>query len=150
MEVKLVSINARGLQDTLKRRSIFNYYRARANIICIQETHATENDEKIWEAEWGAKIVFSNGTAAARGVCILFDKTVPYRISRISNDTDGRILICELEHLDDPSKRFSLATIYAPNKDSPEFFLKVEEMLSTSSAEIMIVGDFNIVMNIKT
>ena len=41
--------------DVAKRRNIFNYYRKRGQIICLQETHSEINDEALWTNEWGGK-----------------------------------------------------------------------------------------------
>ena len=65
MSLQLISLNTRGLRDALKRKTVFNYYRERANLICLQETHSTAQDEVIWQSEWGGKIYYSHGTSSA-------------------------------------------------------------------------------------
>ena len=53
------------------------------------------------------------------------------------------ILDLELE-----GKRFTLANIYGPNEDSPDFFLKVQEIIEEYDNEYAIIcGDFNLVQN---
>ena len=59
MGIKIISLNVRGLNDEIKRRSIFNYYRSRADILCIQETHCTQEWEKYWGNEWGGSFDLS-------------------------------------------------------------------------------------------
>ena len=117
MVIQIVSLNVRGLRDPVKRRIIFNYYRSRGNVICLQETHSSLKDECIWEAEWGGRIIFSHGTNSSRGVCIMFKKDIGYRIVNTQSDTSGRNLLCELENIDDPQKRLVVSNIYAPNQD---------------------------------
>ena len=147
--VRIVSINVRGLTDGIKHRAVFNYYRQRADIICIQETHCTPELEQVHESQWGGKELFSNGTNVARGVCILFDNKIDYRVCKSHSEKEGRFIICELENIDDPSKRFTLCNIYGPNTDRPHFFLDVMAATLEMSQELVITGDFNLVMDTK-
>ena len=56
MTVNIISVNIRGLKDESKRRCIFDYYRNRCDILCLQETHSEEKDEKVWSNEWGGTL----------------------------------------------------------------------------------------------
>ena len=147
MVLRIISINARGLADVLKKRIIFNYYKDRADMICLQETHSKAEDELIWASEFGAKALFSHGTTQSTGVCILIKKTVPYRMVRIVKGESGRYIIIELENLDDPTKRFCLCNLYAPNKDSPSFFAILFKDLFLYAPDKIVIGDFNLVMD---
>ena len=69
MVLNIVSLNVRGIRDAEKRCSIFNFYRNKCNILCLQETHSTLADEAMWRSEWGANIMFSHGESNARGTC---------------------------------------------------------------------------------
>lgn len=148
MVLQIVSLNANGLGDALKR-TVMNYYRDRSNIICFQETHSQVDDEKIWKSEWGGNILFSHGTSTARGVCIMVKKNLNYQIVKSKNDAAGRIVACELENIDDPTKTLTICNIYGPNKDSPSFFLEVIKITADMSSNLIIIGDFNAVMNVS-
>ena len=147
MSIKIVTLNARGLADTIKRRMVFNYYRSRADVLCLQETHCEEDMQPIWTSEWGGKAIFSQGTSAARGVCILLAKNIPYRMSSNSRDDEGRIVACELENLDEPDKRVTICNIYAPNQDRPAFFVNVMKLVAQMSANLILIGDYNLVLD---
>ena len=60
-------------------------------------------------------------------------------------DDEGNMLILDLEYED---KRFTLCTIYGPNKDSPNFyktmFSNIDKM---NNDNYIICGDFNLVQN---
>ena len=136
----IISLNVRGLGDTNKRRSIFDEYRKRCHILCLQETHVTEKVEKLWETEWGGKIVSSFGTSAARGVCILVKRDVQVTITNVHRDVDGRYLKCRVNTTEG---HFTLVNLYGPNKDSANFF---EEKFNTCKEDcdrLIITGDFN-------
>ena len=62
--VKIVMQNVRGLNIDVKRKSIFNFLRNHADIICIQETHSCEQNNEKWELEWGnpKECFWSHGT----------------------------------------------------------------------------------------
>ena len=76
MVINIVSINVRGIREVTKRTAIFDFYRNKCDVLCLQETHCSEPDEQIWKSEWGGQIVFSNGTSAARGVAICCKKPI--------------------------------------------------------------------------
>ena len=136
-----------GVADNLKRRVIFNYYKQRADIICLQETHSEPKDEVFWNSEFGGHGVYSDTSTKQAGVCILMKKTVPYCIVKHMADGEGRFVICECESCDDPTKRFCLASIYAPNRDCPQFFINLFKQLTNFAPDKLIVGNYNLVMN---
>ena len=146
MSVSIMTLNVRGLQDKIKRRSIFNFYRSKKRIICLQETHSKPEDENGWSMEWGSEILFSHGNGDARGVCILLPRHLHYVIELVDRDDEGRILGVSLKINDYP---LSIWNIYAPNKDEPKYFLKVAKMMERSSKNRIIIGDFNLVMDVK-
>ena len=82
-EVKLLSLNVRGLQDSKKRRELFLWlklnHKGSKSFILLQETHSKIEDELLWEKEWGSQILFSHGTSQSRGVVILFPKVTLFK-----------------------------------------------------------------------
>ena len=104
----------RGLRDEVKRRSVFNYYRNRADILCLQETHCTEEIEKCWGCEWGGIYLFANGTSTSRGVAILVKRNVPVMVENINKDEAGRFISCTIKHVNNPQNKVSIINIYAP------------------------------------
>ena len=70
--LKIVSLNVRGLQKKKKRTSIFNWCRkSKPDLILLQETHSTKDVEIKWQHEWGGNILYSHGLNNSRGVAIL-------------------------------------------------------------------------------
>ena len=143
--INIVSVNVRGIRDMNKRRSIFNFYRPRCDILCIQETHSQAEDAPIWSNEWGGEILFNHGTTSARGVAILIKKTFKGQIEPIPGEDDGRSVACTVRIND---KSTCIMNVYGPNKDSPMFYQeKINKLYATSSESIIVIGDFNVVMN---
>ena len=138
-----------GVWRTLNREEqYFDYYRNRTEILCIQETHCDADAEQKWKLEWGGRCIFSHGTKTSRGVAILFKKDFFCNINKICSDNEGRFLICELSFGDD-SEAICLCNIYAPNYDSPNFFVQLSDQISQYCAQKILIGDFNLVMDTK-
>ena len=144
MSLKILSLNVRGLRNKVKRRAVFNYARQRADVICLQETHSVQNDELQWKLEWGGDILYSHGDSNSKGVCILLGSNLKYE--KVSADTDGRVVIC---NINDMEQKLVICNIYAPNKDTPSFFVSTIEKAVESEGNIIIVGDFNLTLNTK-
>ena len=78
-DLKVCSLNVRGLGEQLKRREIFNWLRAkRYSIYLLQETHSSENTNSVWSSQWGLKSLFTS----SGGVAILFDNNFTFQLQR--------------------------------------------------------------------
>ena len=52
----IASLNVAGLNDVVKRKSIFTFLKSKTyHAVFLQETHATNEVQKLWEKEWGNK-----------------------------------------------------------------------------------------------
>ena len=143
------SLNVCGLSDIKKCKSIFNFLRRqKVNVIFLQETHVVEGDFELWDQEWGCKLYHAPGTSSSSGVMILFDPQLETKVQSIYRDNMCRFIILNVLI---NKKIFTLVNLYAPNKDEPEFFLRmIEEIDKFHDAELLFVGgDFNCVMNPK-
>ena len=146
--IRVVSQNIRGLRDSKKRKEVFHYFNIKKfDIIMLQETHSNVEVERVWRAEWGNSIFYAHGTTAARGTCILIKNSCTHVIHNVSSDENGRYLILDITI---SSERYTLASIYAPNEDHPEFFQNFFVTLSSMENEnILIGGDFNVPLNLS-
>ena len=144
--MKLVSLNTRGMRDSIKRRKIFSLIREqKTDIAFLQETHATHDVAFMWANQWGNKCIFSHGTSQSRGVALLLSKKLANSVEEIRRDMNGRYIICKIK-VDQYS--YCIANIYAPNVDAPEFFAEVQSVIQELDAVYNIIGgDFNVVLN---
>ena len=54
MELKILSLNVRGLNKTTKRRQLLRWlHQQNSDVIFLQETYSPTQNIKLWEAEWG-------------------------------------------------------------------------------------------------
>ena len=146
MALRVISLNTGGIGDQIKRRKIFKQYSDRGDILCLQETHCTNEMENIWAKEWGGVAFFANGTSAARGTAILINRKRLINVNKVQGSPDGRFLAinCELEGF-----KFCITSIYAPNDDSPGYFRDIMQKLEHFEAKKIIIGDFNLVLNAR-
>ena len=97
---RMLSLNVRGLSNFKKRRAIFAWCRKQnANIIFLQETQSTGNNEKQWKAEWGAPLELAHGSSNSRGVAILFRKGFDCKIIKKSLIPMGDILVLKFKSM---------------------------------------------------
>ena len=53
-QIKIVTLNVRGLNGSTKRRSSFRWlHNQKAHLYFLQETYSDEKTKASWEAEWG-------------------------------------------------------------------------------------------------
>ena len=143
---RILSVNARGVADPLKRRALFNHHRCNADILILQETHSSEKTEEIWTNEWGGTAYYSHGTTAARGIAVFVVRNPQFKILNVDRDKDGRTIIFDIEEND---QYITIAAVYAPNQDRPEYFSTIEKKLETRHENKIIIGDFNLTLDVE-
>ncbi len=145
-DLEICSNNVKGLQNFEKRRKIFyNFHVKKSSIIMLQETHSTKECEDMWRAEWGGKIYFAHGDSDARGVCILLKNDIDFEVENCFSDENGRYLILDSKI---QGKKITLCNIYGPNKDNPDFFAQVHNIIESIPNDCQIIGgDFNCILD---
>ena len=146
INLKLASLNCRGLDNNKKRTDVFDWIKSKKIDICaLQETHSQASNNNIWEHEWGYKCFFSNNNSQSRGVAFLFNNSFEFTINKEEVDTEGRYIILDITI---SSNRLILVNVYGPNEDNPEFFNKLRNKISTlENSTIIATGDWNTVMD---
>lgn len=145
-DIKVAAWNVNGLNNPIKRRLVFDKLRkSKAHIMLLQETHSSPQSSSLWKQEWGGEILFNHGSPSSRGVAILIDRQISFRLLRLISDDDGRFLGADLELGDDT---FSFGSIYAPTQDKPNdqihFLTNTETLLQDlSCVNLILGGDFN-------
>ena len=144
--LKIMSLNCRGLRDNSKRKDVFKYLRERNySICCLQDTHLTDEDYRYIRSQWGFEVFLSPGNRDSRGVAILFRNNFEYKVIKEKKDTTGNMLILDIQ-----IKEFiiTLVCIYGPNTDSPNFYSELSQIISNSANDFTIIcGDFNLVQD---
>ena len=136
----------RGAKDSVKRRAIFDYHRNNADLLILQETHSDSSIEKLWENEWGGRIILSHGTTLSKGVGMFFSKTLFQSVRNIYKDMEGRFVLVDIHQND---MMITLLALYAPNENNAYFFTKINDVLKDRHEHKVIIGDFNCTLNVN-
>ena len=145
-KLKICSMNVRGLGNWKKRKDVFDRLRSSdTHIFLLQDIHCAVGREMLFRNSWGTDILIAPFTSNARGVAILTNR-IDIKFSDTCIDKGGNFIIAHAL----VAQTFSLiiANIYAPNRDTPEFFQTIEQYLDEFGDDTPIVlgGDWNLVL----
>ena len=141
----LLSANCQGLRTYEKRNDVLSYFKdTNASIVCLQDTHLLESDISSVKNIWPE--CYLNGVKSnSRGVIILVNNNFEHEVLDISKDEEGNMLQLLI---DCGTFKLNLINIYAPNKDDPNFFIKLKQLSQNDKANyVMICGDYNLTLD---
>jgi len=111
----------------------------KTDVICLQETHWTEdimpNIKKHWEED-----IFVNHSQRACGVAILLKGGRMQNVKQIYSDGKGRLLVIEFVWC---NELFRLINLYAPNVETERVGV-FKQMKPLCTGKCIVVGDFNV------
>ena len=142
---RIVSVNARGLSNETKRKTVWELHRKNSDILIIRETHSTPEIENIWQSQWGGRVIYSHSTNKARGIAVFSTKEVYPLITNIIKDAEGRYIVFDLCW---DNYYVTVAAIYAPNHDDPKFFKHIDTLMKDRKEHKIIIGDFNLTIDV--
>ena len=149
-DLKCLSLNVRGLNKSTKRRTIFRWlHKQNHHVTFLQESYCSKERAAIWENEWGGKAFFSHGTNHSKGVIILINPSVDFKVEKLISDKQGRVIILKVSF---DEKTIVLVNIYAPNDvvQQVNFFQKLNKQLEEFAQDTIIIGgDFNCALTSK-
>ena len=142
----VLSANCQGLRDFKKRVDVINYFKETgAHIICLQDTHLTDNDKTNFYNIWSGTFYLHGQNTNSRGVAVLFSNTFDFQVKDVNTDRAGNFLQLVIETY---NTKINLVNIYAPNLDNPNFYRSVENLVAQSNSDLNIIcGDYNLIMD---
>ena len=145
--IKIESLNCRGLRDVKKRLDFFDDFKKRGiHIINLQETHLISNDLIQLKKNWNCKFLIAGENKQSLGVMIILNNNFEYKIHNVIKDNGGRFIIIDLEITG--VARFLMINIYGPNKDTPEFFENLFNLIDKEDIKNWIItADWNLVLD---
>ena len=102
--------------------------------------------ESIWEHEWGGSAIYAHGTSSSRGIAVFMSKQMYKKVGNIYKCNMGRVIIFDLK---EDETLITIVAIYAPNEDNPTFFQGIGKILKERSEHKIIVGDYNLVLDVQ-
>lgn len=77
--LKIATVNCQGLASASKRKDVLNFYKGKCySIICLQDTHFTEDIEPFVETQWGYTCYFDSFKSNTRGVAIMVNNNFEF------------------------------------------------------------------------
>lgn len=147
MAIKVLSLNTRGLSNTFKRKSLFQFLKKeKYDIVCLQETHVTKNNSELWSRQWSGQFFSSPGTSHGKGQIILINKFSKVSDCKIVVESD-RVLGVKVTI---ENQNIMIFNVYGPNKEEEKesFFKQITKLVQEIAPNInnyVIAGDFNTV-----
>ena len=148
---KFISLNVRGINNFRKRRTIFTWCRKqKVDVIFLQETHSTKDNELLWIRKMGRSFFFcSHRVNNSRGVAILIRNNFDCSVEEIVTYADGRYIMLNVLL---KGERTILVNIYGPNRDNKlvDFYhsvLKSIKINDFDTENIIMGGYFNCPLN---
>lgn len=150
--MKIISFNVNGIRAIIKKDFIADMKRVDPDVICLQETKATEEQVKETLAELKGYHIYANEAERKgySGTAIISKEkplNVTYDIGVGGHDNEGRVICAEYAG-------FFLVTVYVPNSGSEllrlgyrqtwdQAFLGYLKNLETVKP-VVVCGDFNV------
>lgn len=142
-EIKITSWNVRGLNKIVKLKQVLHRIRLlKSKIIFLQETHLT--DVSAVKKRWSGQVYSASFNSHARGVIILIDRSIPFRLNHEETDPAGRYIILQGTIL---ASQITLVNVYGPNEDNSIFYRDLFLTLSSTPGQLIIGGDYNCVLD---
>uniref|UniRef100_A0A3P8S8Y2 exodeoxyribonuclease III n=1 Tax=Amphiprion percula TaxID=161767 RepID=A0A3P8S8Y2_AMPPE len=138
----ILSWNVKGANETVKRKKLLLYLKQKKVDICfLQETHLCNEESNKLQRDWVGGVFYSSASSKQRGVAILTRKNLNIKVHKQYSNKDGRWVAIDVDLF---GVRNSLINIYAPNTDSPEFFVDICNIAKQmGNLYVIIEGDFN-------
>lgn len=117
----------------------------KCDVVFLQETHMSSVEVMKLCCGWVGHVYYSEGSSNSRGVAILVNKNVQFKLIKQIKDSSGRMIIILVEI---QGQKMVLANVYAPNGDAPEFFVELESKLGVMGQHYLVLGgDLNLLMD---
>lgn len=137
--------NTHGLNDPVKRKVAFSYYKQQADILFFQETHFSRANHPTFFHSSYQRSYFSLAENKTKGTAILLKNTFPFPPTATKIDPDSRYTIVSGKLADKP---LTLISVYAPNSGHATFFKDLARALEQfADTYIILGGDRNMVFD---
>ena len=146
--IRVASLNCRGINDRAKRVSLFNLLAdSNYTIILLQETKIDPSQHHEVVSEWKRGPILLNSVFGKKcGTAVLFN-TLNVKIVNDIIDQESRIISVDFEML---GSRFHLVNSYFPN-DGPQKYRFIQSMYKYVMSYYPVIwgGDFNLTTDNK-
>ena len=144
-KLRIGTLNVNGARKEAKRASLFQLREVKGlDVMLLQETHSTKDNEMAWKREGGGEVFLSHDTSTSGGVGFLFSGRVLPQSFEVEEVVVGRLLKVRAlwEHVS-----ATFINVYAPTRgaDRVAFLDRLAEVISNCNCDeyLFLGGDFN-------
>lgn len=143
--LRIASLNINGGRDRDRRAVLAELGRAKnIDVLLLQETHSSVDNETEWGMSWGGQLFLSHGTNLSAGVAVLFSQHLSLTKVSTCEVEEGRVQIVQATIKE---TSFVFINVYAYNSGAGriELFQKLNSKLKqfNNSSVIVVGGDWN-------
>lgn len=141
LNIEITCWNVRGMRKLAKLKQVLDRIKyLKSKIVFLQESHLIASEVHYLNRRWPGQVFHACYNTHARGVVILIHKSIPFQVTKTTQDPYGRYIIVQGNIL---SQKLNLINIYGPNEDNPLFFQRLFLTVSALEGHHIIGGDFN-------
>lgn len=140
--MKLCTWNVNGVHTPVKRKKILTYLKRECvDIALLQETHLNDSEHlKLQQGGFG-QVYFSSFTSRSRGVAILIQRNLPFKLVDCSKDMTGCYVIVRGILY---GEKIAIMNIYnTPGYPSDLLTTSFSKVINLNIRNTFIGGDFN-------
>lgn len=146
MILKILSLNAHGLNSPYKRKALWQEAKnLNGDVISVQETHFLANKSSTCTQKLFSHIFTTNAEVKKRGTLLVFKNSGSFKLHASVLDPHGRFinLVCDINNI-----TYTIAKIYVPNSRQIAFLCRVTKKVHhIRKGYQLICGDFNSIVD---
>ena len=135
---QIVTWNVNGLQEGTKKQKVLHHLgKLSSDIVFLQELHFKAGQIEYLKRQWVGEAFEAVFTSRSRGVGILINKRIPFKLISQHKDIHGRYLIVKCEMF---GERYTLINVYNPPNSDMSFLSKIQTILDNTPTGVIIMG----------
>lgn len=93
-DLKLFSLNVKGINHVVKRQKLLSFFqKEKCDVALLQETHLSDIEHMKLRRNWVGQVFFSSYKSNSRGVAILLHKNLSFKLEKSITDNEGRYVL---------------------------------------------------------
>lgn len=146
--IQITTWNVNGLQEgTKKHKVLYHLGKLSSDIVFLQELHFKTGQIEYLKRQWVGEAFEASLTSRRRGVGILINKRLPFKLISQHPDIYGRYLVVRCELF---GETYTLVNIYKPPISDMSLLNRIQTVLDSALTGVIIFsGDLNNIFSSK-
>ena len=135
---QIATWNVNGLKEGTKKQKVLHHLgKLSSDIVFLQELHFKAGQIEYLKRQWVGEAFEAVFTSRSRGVGILINKRIPFKLISQHPDIHGRFLIVKCEMF---GESYTLINVYNPPNSDMSFLGKIQTIIDRSPTGVIIMG----------